>query len=129
MRPLTLLPLALIVAARPVPAADPAGELPPTLAPFFVGSILVWASMSAVMTFIALQVVALGGGGPLIALPSSLGALTEVPVMLAFPVLARRFSPAWLVVAGAAAIGGRALGWALAPDPISIALIAHCSPQ
>ena len=35
MRLLTLLPLALTVAALPAPAADPASELPPALAPFF----------------------------------------------------------------------------------------------
>lgn len=96
----------------------------PRLGLFFVGSVLVWVSVTAVTTFISIHVVALGGDAPLVGILWSLGALIEVPLMFAFPAIARRFGAERLLVFGALAFAARSAGWALTPDPILIVAIA-----
>ena len=94
------------------------------LGSFFLISVLLWTAVSAVMTFASIHLVALGGDGAMVGALWALGALIEVPLMFAFPVLVRRTGPEPLVVIGAVAYAVRALGWALAPAPIVLVALA-----
>ena len=85
---------------------------------------LLWTAVSGVTTFASIHLIALGGDGALVGALWALGALVEVPLMFAFPVLVRRTGPERLVVVGAVAFSLRALGWALAPAPIVLVAIA-----
>lgn len=96
----------------------------PSLSLFLLGSVLVWTSVSAVTTFISVHLVALGAEGQIVGLVWALGALVEVPLMLAFPAIARRFGNERLLVVGALAFAVRALGWALAGAPELLIVVA-----
>jgi PPP family 3-phenylpropionic acid transporter len=96
----------------------------PGLLALLVGTTLVWTSVAAVSTFIGIHVADLGGDLAILGLISSGSAVVEVPLMLAFPALARRFGVARLVVVGAAAFGLRAALWGLAPSPIVALLVS-----
>jgi len=89
----------------------------PLIGLFFVGSIVVWTSFATLQTFVALHVVQLGGDATLVAATWSGSALTEIPLMFAFPELARRFGAERLVVIGAIAFALRAAAVALAVTP------------
>jgi PPP family 3-phenylpropionic acid transporter len=94
------------------------------LGSFFLISVVLWTAVSAVMTFASIHLIALGGDGAMVGALWALGALIEVPLMIAFPVLVRRTGPERLVIVGAVAYGLRALGWALAPSPIALVALA-----
>jgi len=89
-----------------------------------VGSTLIWTGVGAVMTFIGIHVASMGGDLGIIGLISAAGAVIEVPIMLAFPTLARRFGAERLLVIGAFCFALRAAGWALAPTPIVALLVS-----
>ncbi|MBA2718598.1 MAG: MFS transporter [Chloroflexi bacterium] len=94
----------------------------PRLGIFFIASIAVWTSHSALLGFISLRIIELGGSSTLVAVTWSLGAAIEVPLMYAFPALARRFGVERLLVVGAFAFAGRAVVGAFVADPGMIAL-------
>ena len=96
----------------------------PGLLALLVGTTLVWTAVAAVMTFIGIRVAELGGDLAIIGLISSGSAIVEVPIMIAFPALARRFGVGRLVVLGAAAFGLRAALWGLAPSPAVALLVS-----
>jgi PPP family 3-phenylpropionic acid transporter len=96
----------------------------PRLGIFFLASIAVWSSHSALLGFISLRVVDLGGSSTLVAATWSLGAAIEVPLMYAFPALARRFGTERLMVIGSFAFAVRALVSAISPDPLWIVLVS-----
>jgi PPP family 3-phenylpropionic acid transporter len=96
----------------------------PGLLALLVGTTLIWTSVAAVSTFIGIHVADLGGDLAILGLISSGSAIVEVPLMLAFPALARRFGVERLVVVGAAAFGLRAALWGLAPSPIVALLVS-----
>ncbi len=96
----------------------------PRLGIFFVASVTVWMSHSALLGFISLRVVELGGSSTLVAATWSLGAIVEVPLMYAFPALARRFGAERLMLVGAVAFAVRALASAVVEDPALIVLVA-----
>jgi MFS transporter, PPP family, 3-phenylpropionic acid transporter len=96
----------------------------PTLLLFFAGSILVWIAVSAVHTFLSVHLVELGASSAIVGLVWTPGALVEVPLMLAFPLLVRRFGAERLLVLGGLAYALRAVGWALTPDPLLFVAIA-----
>lgn len=98
----------------------------PRLGGFFVASTLVWLSHSALLGFVSIRITELGGSATVVAATWSVSALVEVPLMYAFPAIARRFGPERLIVIGAFAFGLRALVSALAlePAPIVAASIA-----
>jgi MFS transporter, PPP family, 3-phenylpropionic acid transporter len=89
-----------------------------------VGTTLIWTSVGAVMTFIGIHVTDMGGELAIVGLISATGAVIEVPIMLAFPVLARRFGAERLLVVGAVAFALRAALWSVAPSPIAALLIS-----
>ena len=92
---------------------------------FFVASVVIWTSHAAFQGFISLRITALGGDATLIAAAWSLGALVEVPLMLGFPALARRFGAERLIVVGGIGFALRSLIASLATSPI---LIVAASP-
>ncbi len=96
----------------------------PTLLLFFGGSVLVWIAVSAVHTFLSIHLIDLGASSALVGLVWTPGALVEVPLMLAFPLLARRLGAERLLVLGGLAFAVRAAGWALTPDPLLFIAIA-----
>ena len=87
---------------------------------FFVASIVIWTSHAAFQGFISIRVAALGGDPTMIAAAWSLGALVEVPLMLAFPRIARRFGSERLIVVGAFAFAARSFICGLAQTPLEI---------
>ena len=89
-----------------------------TLALFLVGAFLAWSAMSAILDFFALRFDEMGAGAGMIGTAAALAAALEVPVMLGFPVLARRFRGEQLLVAGAAILAVRAVLAAAATDPL-----------
>jgi len=82
---------------------------------FFVASVVTWLSHAAFQGFVSIRIADLGGDATMIAAAWSIGALVEVPLMLSFPRLARRFGAERLIVVGGLAFGLRALLTSLAP--------------
>ena len=103
-----------------------AGEFLSTsgVALFLLGFTVVWSSLAAVTAFYSIQIVALGGSTGLVGVAWAFGALIEVPLMYAFPRIARRFGTERLVVLGTLAFALRAVLSALAVDPAALVLIA-----
>jgi PPP family 3-phenylpropionic acid transporter len=89
----------------------------PVIGRFFVGSVVVWTAFATLQTFVSLRVVQLGGDATVIGATWSGSALTEIPLMLAFPELARRFGAERLVVVGAISFGMRAAIVAVVSSP------------
>jgi PPP family 3-phenylpropionic acid transporter len=94
----------------------------PRLGLLFVGSIVVWTSQAALLGFLSLRLLDLHADATTIAATWSLGALIEVPLMAAFPRLARRFGAERLIVFGALAFVVRAAICALVAAPLPIVL-------
>jgi MFS transporter, PPP family, 3-phenylpropionic acid transporter len=96
----------------------------PIIGLFFVASIVVWTAFATLQTFVSLRVIQLGGDATVVGATWSIGALTEIPLMLAFPNLARRFGAERLVLVGAVAFGLRAAGVALVSAPWLIVAVS-----
>ncbi len=94
----------------------------PRLGLFFLASVVVWTSTAALLGFISLRVLELGGDGAAVAATWSLGAVIEVPLMYAFPALARRFGAERLIVLGAFSFAIRASISAIVDVPAAIVL-------
>lgn len=114
------------MASRALSAVSPGTILgvlrTPRLGLLFLASIVVWTSHSALLGFISLRVLGLGGDATAVAATWSLGAVVEVPLMYAFPALARRFGAERLIILGGFAFAARALISALVQDPSAIVL-------
>ena len=80
--------------------------------------------VGAVMAFVSIHIVDQGGDLGTVGLVWGVGAAVEIPIMLAFPLLARRFGAERLLLLGAVAFALRAAGWALASGPILDVLVA-----
>ena len=96
----------------------------PKLGPLFIALLAIWSSNSALLGFLSLRVVELGGDAAVIAATWSIGALIEVPLMLGFPRLAGRIGAERLIVIGAFAFAFRALASALATAPWQIVAVS-----
>jgi PPP family 3-phenylpropionic acid transporter len=92
----------------------------PIIGRFFVGSVVVWTAFATLQTFISLRVVQLGGDATVVGATWSTAALTEIPLMFAFPNLARRFGVERLVIVGAIAFGLRAAAVAIVTSPWAV---------
>jgi PPP family 3-phenylpropionic acid transporter len=87
----------------------------------FIGAVLiVWSASSMINGFYSIYLTALGTPAGLIGSAWALGAVVEVPVMLAFPALAVRFGVSRLVIFGAACLLLRALVVIFATDPLIV---------
>jgi PPP family 3-phenylpropionic acid transporter len=83
----------------------------PGLGLFFAGSVVVWISAVGSMALFSLRVVELGGDTTLVGIGWAVNAMFEIPLMLAFPRLARRVRVEWLIVIGACAFAVRCALW------------------
>lgn len=114
---------------RRVRAGPPLGGITallsiPGLLLLLVGVTAIWTAIGAVMAFISIHVANLGADLATIGLMWGVGAAVEIPIMLAFPTLARRAGSERLLLLGAVAFALRAAGWGLATEPLAALLIA-----
>ena len=91
---------------------------------FLTGFVVVWTALSGTNTFYSIQMAAIGGSGAQIGLIWAIGAMVEVPIMYAFPRLAKRFGAERLLVIGAIAFALRTGLSALATEPWQLLAIA-----
>ncbi|HUR16341.1 MAG TPA: MFS transporter [Candidatus Limnocylindrales bacterium] len=88
----------------------------------FIGiALLTWSASTAVNGFLSIYMIEIGTPGTVIGFAWALGAGVEIPLMIAFPQLARRFGLETLVVAGAAFLLLRVLALLLVHDPLLVA--------
>jgi hypothetical protein len=92
----------------------------PRLGPLFVALLAVWSANAALLGFLSIRVVALGGDSTAVAATWSLAAIVEVPLMMGFPRLAGRIGAERLIVIGAFAYAGRAFASSAAVEPWQI---------
>jgi len=91
----------------------------PGLGTFFIASTLAWTANSAALTLLSLRVVDLGGGTSLVGIAWAVNAAIEIPLMILFPRIARRYRVEWLIVAGVSVIVLRSLLWWIAESPVA----------
>ena len=96
----------------------------PGIALFLGGVFLVWTSLSGVNAFYSIQITALGGGATLVGVAWAVGAVVEVPIMFSFGRLSRRFGTQRLLIVGTFMFAVRAIGAALAQDPVALVAIS-----
>ncbi len=94
-----------------------------TMVLFLLGSVLVWATVTGVNTFLSIHLVALGADGQTVGLAWALGAVIEVPLMFAFPAIARRIPAERLLVLGALVFALKAVGFAVTSNVTALVLI------
>ena len=94
----------------------------PSLALFFIGACVTWTAASGGLTYFSLRLVEQGADAGLIGIGWAVNAIVEVPMMLLFRRLARRFGVRALMVGGAVAFGLRSAGWALAGSAVASVL-------
>jgi PPP family 3-phenylpropionic acid transporter len=94
----------------------------PALRAFLLASFAVWSASMAINAFFSLHLLAIGAPGELVGSAWALGAVVEVPIMWAYPLLAARFGARRLLVAGAAAFALRAVALPLLVNPVPAAL-------
>ncbi len=129
--PALLLTTAAIVSLPPRPVTRSVSILrgassivgAPRMGLFLGGAFLVLVSLTAVNAFYSIRIVTLGGGDALVGLTWAIGAMVEVPIMLGFARLARRFGTERLIVVGSLALALRAGGAAATTDPIALLAI------
>ncbi len=93
-----------------------------SLALFFLGACVTWTAASGGLTYFSLRLVEQGADAGLIGIAWAVNALIEVPMMLLFRRLTRRFGVRALIVGGAVAFGLRSAGWALAGSAVASVL-------
>ncbi len=114
------------VDARPLRSA---GRLfgPRGLGVFLMGAFVTWTALGVVMGFYALRLRELGAGASVVGLAGALGAAVEVPIMLRFAGLARRFGAERLLVLGSAIFVARAVVAGIADQPALLVLASGVS--
>ena len=99
----------------------------PGLGLFFVASFLAWTASSTAITLLSLRIIDLGGDTGLVGIGWAVNAAVEIPLMILFPRIARRFRVEWLIVAGIAVIVLRSVLWALAVHPLTFIAVTALS--
>ena len=89
----------------------------PPLARFLPAVLLVWSASLAINWHFSIHLIELGAPGSLVGSAWAIGAAVEVPIMAAYPWLARRVSGERLLVIGASVFALRAVGLSLVDDP------------
>ena len=87
---------------------------------FVLAALVVWSASTMINGFFSIYLVSLNTPTGLVGSAWALGALVEVPMMLAFPALAARFGVGRLVVVGAALLLVRAIVLIVAVDPLIV---------
>jgi PPP family 3-phenylpropionic acid transporter len=88
-----------------------------SIALFLVGALVAWTALVAQLAFFSIYLEGLGAPPEMVGWAWSLGAVLEVPAMLFFPQLARRFGAGRLVVVGALIMAFREFGSVVLTDP------------
>ena len=96
----------------------------PGLLTLFVGVTVVWTAVGAVLAFASMHLASEGADLGTVGLIWAIGAVVEIPIMLAFPSLARRAGPQRLLVIALVAFALRAAGWGLVGEPAFALLVA-----
>lgn len=92
----------------------------PVLGPFLLASLLSWTASSAVNAYFSIYLRQIGAPDTVIGFAWAIGAVVEVPLMIAFPLLARRFGVERLIVLGAACMVVRAIVVSVVHDPLLV---------
>ncbi len=92
----------------------------PVLMAFVGAALVVFSASTMVNGFYSIYLVSLNAPTVLVGSAWALGAIVEVPLMLAFPLLAARFGVSRLLVVGALCLLLRALVVAIATDPLIV---------
>ena len=99
----------------------------PGLSTFFVASTLAWTASPTALTLLSLRVIDLGGDTSLVGISWAVNAAVEIPLMLLFPRIVRRFHVEWLIVGGIAVIVLRSLLWWVAATPVTFIAVTALS--
>lgn len=91
-----------------------------TMGLFLLGALLTWMMLTAVNAFFSIHLIALGAPAQTVGLAWIVGAAVEVPLMWAFPMLAKRFGMERLLVAATVAFVLRAASYAVVTDPTAL---------
>jgi MFS transporter, PPP family, 3-phenylpropionic acid transporter len=89
----------------------------PPLTRFIPAVLLVWSASMAINWYFSIHLIELGAPGELVGSAWAIGALVEVPIMAAYPWLARRVGSERLLVLGASVFALRAVLLSLVDDP------------
>jgi PPP family 3-phenylpropionic acid transporter len=87
---------------------------------FFAGSAVMWTASMGSMTLFSLRILELGGDATLVGIGWGVTALFEVPFMLLFTRLARRFPVEALIVAGTVLFVVRGVLWTVTSSPVVV---------
>lgn len=90
---------------------------------FFAGSAVMWTASMGAMTLYSLRILELGGDATLVGIGWGMTALFEVPFMLLFTRLARRFPVEALIVTGSLLFVVRGVLWTVADTPVAVIAI------
>jgi MFS transporter, PPP family, 3-phenylpropionic acid transporter len=93
----------------------------PPLARFFLAAIVVWSASMSINWYFSIHLLNLGAPGELVGSAWAIGALIEIPIMSAYPILATRVGTERLLLVGAGAFALRALAVTLLSDPVLVA--------
>jgi PPP family 3-phenylpropionic acid transporter len=96
----------------------------PGLLILFAGVTVVWTAVGVVLAFASMHLVSQGLDAGMVGVLWAIGAVVEIPIMLAFPTLARRIGARTLLVVGLVAFALRAAGWAFPGAPAFAVLVA-----
>ena len=113
------LPLRGDAGAPRLPRLDAIGVVlrHPPLFRFLPAVLLVWSAAMAINWYFSIHLIELGAPGELVGSAWAIGALVEIPIMGAYPMLARRVGSGRLLVIGAALFALRAVVLSLVNDP------------
>ena len=89
----------------------------------FLGAVLLtWSANSSINAFFSIYLAEIGGAPTLIGVAWAIGAAVEIPLMIVFPQLARRYGVERLIVLGALLLLLRAVTVAVVRDPVLVTL-------
>src|SRR3954451_980464 len=88
------------------------------LGPFLLAVLVSWAASYAINSYFSLYLEQIGAPATLIGIAWAVGASVEVPLMLLFPVLSRRFGIEKLILVGALSLVARAVLVTTVRDPV-----------
>jgi PPP family 3-phenylpropionic acid transporter len=92
----------------------------PVLGPFLLAVLISWAASYAINSYLSIYLEQIGASATLIGIAWAVGACVEVPLMLLFPTLSRRFGIERLILVGALALVARAFLVATLKDPVLV---------
>ena len=93
-----------------------------TLVRFLAVVLITWTSATTINAFFSIHLGEIGAPQSLVGIAWALGALVEVPIMLAFPLLLRRVGLDRLLVVGAVLFALRAAAIVVTRDPLVVTL-------